>query len=451
MPATAAITRKRRPVDATGRLGWCALAAGLVHGWSSPSAPAAPVRLSVPFRTDQSITASTMAMEWQAEDLGGRPVSEALQASAHPSTGTLKLLIDHLAAGRTQAAAALLKPGAFQSAEDAQSYANNFVAAFQNALPQAMLRRRFDVGGESWFSWELPLDGKPVNRVTRFSEQAGSWLWADELRPSTTRSMQSLLSAAEQLLAENQPGARAVESMEFQHAVPVPGLPARWMFNGFSTSWDAFGNGPVPDHPVTRAYASAVRSLYQGDFEAYAAAHLPFSAQRLRESVASMDNQQKAAFAESVRREGRKVTFVLDATPIFLVFYETDGRGLQYDTLLAPGDGSPVRLCNFFFEGFIDEILKDRGFFHDPVIRPIAGRLQDPTSLPPGTTTPAPGVTTTPGAPAADPPAPVPSPADHTNPPSSEPKRLPKPAWLGLLIILALLAALVLRLRRSQP
>ena len=451
MSAAATITKKIRLVETPAGPRWGVLAAGLLHILSGSPASAAPVRFSVPFRTDQSITASTMAMEWEAEDLSRRPVAEALQASTHSSAGAIKLLLDHLAAGRAEEAAALLNPVVLQSPGDARLYANNFVTSFQKFLPQAVLRRRIDVGVESWFSWELPLGGKPFNRITRFSQQGGSWLWADELRSSTTRSMQTLLSNAEQQLADNKPGVRAVETMGFQHVISVPGLPVRWMFNGFSTSWDAFGNGPVPDHPVTRAFASAASSLYQGDFEAYAAAHLPFSGKRIREWIASMNNEQKAAFADSVRTEGRKVTFVLDASPIFVVFYETNGRGVKYDTLVVGGrDGSTVQLCNFLFEGFIDEILKNRGFFYDPVIRPIAGRLQDPstpTPAPPSTPTD-PSTTSIPSAPSGD--APVPTPTNTTATAATEPKRSPSSVWLAFLLILVLAAVLIRRRYRSQ-
>ena len=131
MSAAATITKKIRLVETPAGPRWGVLAAGLLHILSGSPASAAPVRFSVPFRTDQSITASTMAMEWEAEDLSRRPVAEALQASTHSSAGAIQLLLDHLAAGRAEEAAALLNPVVVQSPGDARLYANNFVTSFQ--------------------------------------------------------------------------------------------------------------------------------------------------------------------------------------------------------------------------------------------------------------------------------------------------------------------------------
>ena len=374
MIARAKIAFMQRPVRARAVGARALLLLALV-----PSVLGGPVRLTVPFTVDRTITASGMAIELEADELGGRPVSQLKEASPHPSAAVLQILVGHLAANQPEAAAALLRQGAFQSPEDGLNYARNFAKAFQEGWSSLVVRRRYNPGQESWFSWEVPQGARTVSRIFRFAEQDGKWLWADELQPSPLRSVQTLVSAAEQLVVENQPGARAVEGMTFKHAVTIPGMQARWLFNGFSASWDAFGNGPVPDHPVTKAYATAAKALYGGDFESFAGAYLPFSAQRMRDSLAQMDDAQKASFAESNRQLGRKVTFVLEASPIFLVFYETDGRGMQYDTLFAAGgDLSKLRFANFFVETFIDEIMKDRGFFQDPVIRPLAGRIEDP-------------------------------------------------------------------------
>ncbi len=408
------------------------------------AAVGAPVRLTIPFRIDRVMTASGMALELEAEDLGRRPVAELPAVGGHPSATVFKTLVGYFAANQPESAAALLRQGNFQSADDGLLYARNFSQAFQKGWPALTVGRRYDVGVESWFSWEVPQEGRAINRISRFAEKDGQWRWADELLPTPLRSMQTLASASEQLVLENQPGARAVEGMEFKHAVAVPGMKARWLFNGFSASWDAFGNGAVPDHPVTKAYAPAAKALYGGDFSAFAGAHLPYSGQRLEESVAQMDDAAKASFANTIRQLGRKVTFVLEASPVFLVFYETDGRGLQYDTLYAAGgDLSKLQFANFFVESFIDEIMKDRGLFQDPVIRPLAGRLEDPPK------TAAVSTTVTPRQPAALPPEPrtrdsaeatpgtVPVAPTAGSPPFSK-------VWIFLLVVLGLIIAVIL-------
>lgn len=342
-------------------------------------ATAAPFRLAVPFGADKLTIASTMGIELDAEDLGGLPLAELTKAGLHPSIAALQMLFGHLSARRVHEAAAMMKPDAILSPGDAQSYAAAFGAPFRTALPSVIARRRYTMGSESWVSFEMTLEETPYNRVFRFTHQNGQWYWADELRPSSLRSIQTLTSAAEQLVADKLIKPGNLDGRDFRYSVPVPGLPVRWLFNGFSTSWDAFGDGPVPDHPVTLVYSAAVKALYQGDIDIFASYHLPFSAQRIRESVDRMDSAQKAMFADSIRQQGRLVTFVLDASPIFLVFYESESTGLQYDTLYAQdGKLEKLRFCNFFMSHFIDDILLNEVIFHNPVVRPLAGRLDDP-------------------------------------------------------------------------
>ncbi len=343
------------------------------------SASAAPFRLAVPFWVDKKDIPSTMVLELEAEDLGGRGLSELNQPTAHPSLIAFHALMGHFASGRSQAAADMLLQRPSQKLEDGLSFAKMFSISFKNFGPSMVVRRRYDVGPETWLSWEIKRGDDTWNRVFRFAQSDGQWYWAEELRSSPLRSMQTLVSAAEQALIENQKDATKVAGLNFRFSVRVPDMSARWLFNGFSTSWNAFGNGPVPDHPVTKMYASAIKALYQGDFELFAAAHLPFSAQRIREGFAKMTDAERASYVENLRNNGRQVIFVLDATPIFIVFYDTTRVGLQYDTLFAPGgDLTQVKLCNFSSETFIDEIMKESVFFQDPVIRPFAGRPEDP-------------------------------------------------------------------------
>lgn len=421
---------------------------GVGWGLIAPAA-GAPVRLTIPFRIDRTMTASGMALEVEADDLGGRPSAELPATGGHPSIAVFKALVGHFAANQPASAAALLRQGAFQSADDGLLYATNFSKAFQNSWSSLTVGRRYDVGVESWISWTAPQEGRPINRISRFAEKDGQWRWADELLPSPLRSMQTLVSASEQLVLENQTGARSVEGMQFKHAVAVPGMKARWLFNGFSASWDAFGNGPVPDHPVTKAYAAAAKALYAGDFATFAGAYLPYSAQRMKDSLAQMDDPAKASFAESARKLGRKVTFVLEASPVFLVFYETEGKGMQYDTLWAAGgDLSKLQFANFFVESFIDEIMKNRGLFQDPVIRPLAGRPEDP----PGTaalSTPRSTPSILPGSIAPVASAPVAGPVDPNNsgtvPADPDVKSPPdSKVWIFLIILLGLIIAVLL-------
>ena len=412
---------------------------------------AAPVRLTVPFSVDRVQTPSGMALEIEGESLAGRTM-EQLAATPPGALKAFSTLIGHFAAGRATEAAAMLRPQAFQASDDAAKYAQNMAAAFKDGWATLAVQRRYDLGPETWITWEVTTGGQPVRRMSRFAEVNGRWLWSDELQSSSLRTVQTVITASEQLEAGGHPEARKVEGMAFKHKGLVPGTRASWLFNGFACNWDAFGQAAPPDHPVTRLYGEAARALHAGDVPGYAGYYTEFSGQRIKEAVAKMDDPQKVAYFDSLRQLGRRVTFVLEASPIFLVFYETTGRGMLYDTLFAPGgDVSKLKFCNFMVESFIDDILKDQGFFHDPVIRLLAGRPEDPPKV--GAATPPNNKTSsavTAALPAAGPLVASTTSPTATSSPSPRDPSVPGgiPFWGWLLILVLLL--LVFRFLRPR-
>ena len=427
------------------------LAAGVAASLSGGPALAAPVRLAVPFSIDRVLTPSTMALEVEAQDLGGQGL-ESLKLAPLGPLQTFSTLLGHLAAGEAAAAAALLRPQAFQGAGDALNYAQNMSEAFKDALPALKLQRRYDLGAETWVTWEINLAGQPVRRSFRFAENGGRWLWADELQTTPLRTVQTILTASEQLTATGNSQTQAVEGMGFQHRGVVPGSKALWLFNGFACTWNAFGPTPPPDHPVTKFYSHAAKALAAGDVASLAGFYTPFSGQRFHEAVDKMADPEKIAYFDGIRQQGRQVTFVLEASPVFIVFYETAGRGMLYDVLFAEnGDLAKIKLTSFMVESFIDEILKDQGVFHDPVIRPLAGRPQDPAKV---------AATALPGPPPSVLPSALPSTASLAQPAPSVPVSNPAaagpvasrfPPWAWLLALLVLLGLfLVFRFLRQR-
>ena len=73
------------------------------------TAAAVPVRLTVPFTVDRTLTASAMAVEMEAENLGGVPLAQAAQGAAHPAVRALGALVGNFAAKQPEAAAAMMR------------------------------------------------------------------------------------------------------------------------------------------------------------------------------------------------------------------------------------------------------------------------------------------------------------------------------------------------------
>ena len=97
----------------------------VVAGSCVATVSAAPFRLAVPFGVDKEDIPSTMVLELEAEDLGGRGLSELNQPTAHPSLIAFHALMGHFASGRSQAAADMLLQRPSQELEDGKLFLIN--------------------------------------------------------------------------------------------------------------------------------------------------------------------------------------------------------------------------------------------------------------------------------------------------------------------------------------
>ena len=145
----------------------------------------------------------------------------------------------------------------------------------------------------------------------------------------------------------------------------------KWHFNGFTAKFDAFEqNAKIPENEVAIFYHQAMNALKTGFPEAIAGFYTSKSSDKYSNWVAEQGPQAYGAYVDDMIQQERKVEFILDANPIYLVFYKTSDGRMPYDIVFKNSSGD-LKLTNFYMEGLMDDILKDRDYFVSYVIEPL--------------------------------------------------------------------------------
>lgn len=340
-----------------------------------------PAVLPVPVQVDEDLIVSQFLLElphqpmevaW--DDLGDNPTDVPRQAFAR--------LMNTLAAGQIDLAAEFHRSPPF--ADDAgPALAKLFVEGFAGAWESMEVVRRYDLGAEVDFAWEIELEGQQFRRVTRISKEGaakGEAFWLEEMEPKNMTALQNILAEAEQALAEGKASLLPKADAEaLSHHPEVPGTSARWHFNGQGMSFDAFAENPenLPDHPVARFFQQACQALKSGEVSAYADLFTPVSRSRIAEWAQGLPDGGYEQFSGDMVAEGRHVLFILEADPVYFVFYRTKDERTPYQVVYRKDEES-YQMTNFFMEGIFDSLLKDEDFFVYPILSPLFGQAPEP-------------------------------------------------------------------------
>ncbi|HEX9505584.1 MAG TPA: hypothetical protein VGA62_06215, partial [Acidimicrobiia bacterium] len=112
---------------------------------------------------------------------------------------------------------------------------------------------------------------------------------------------------------------------------------------------------------ATSVFQSAYDSLADGDPERWVGAYTDKSRDKLRAWMQGLKPSEFNSFVATTTKP-RRVRFLLDADPVELVFYTVEGDPkLKYEYLLKTPAG--YKLTNAYFEGFLDDVLRDNALF----------------------------------------------------------------------------------------
>ncbi len=334
--------------------------------------------LRVPVRIDDAVVLSDLLLEVETASMDASLA--VFEASAlTPSGQAFAALIQGLAAGRADEVGVFHRRAPFSQIVG-EDLATAYVNGFGDSWGGAQVRRRYLLGNEELFVWDMQIEGRTIPRGFRIRAAGRGPGGADPfwLENQSTKGMQALktvITEAERLVREGNEGfvdEAAALARGFRRE--VPGTPAAWRFNGTSVDWDAFAEGAaVPQHPAAAFYSAACVGLKSGDAEVYATHFSPASAQRFREWVNGMEPGGYTGFVNDSIARGRRVVFFLDAAPATLVFFMTSDGQLTYETLHQDPASGEFKIVSFYMYGLFDNLLNDVDFFQRPVILPIAG------------------------------------------------------------------------------
>lgn len=183
-------------------------------------------------------------------------------------------------------------------------------------------------------------------------------------------------------LAENAAGRGAavevaLEPGAFRFSASLGDGAASLHFNGKAYRWNV-GQDDAPPGDVAALYKSAYSELLAAGPIGAAGSYTAESAADMREWGGSFREGELERFSRDLERQNRLVVFILDASPFYIVFYNTFSMGPGYDTIIRDPDTGELKLTAFHMSDDIDLLMKDDDHFWKPIISPIASRGADP-------------------------------------------------------------------------
>lgn len=264
------------------------------------------------------------------------------------------------------------------------------------------------IGEERLFVWSVPVeqtesDYPTMVRSFRFVRpQSGGDLFFEGIAREPVSILVTSLLHESQRFSGGEPPRSDPSAFEFDYAVPGTenGDEVRFYFDGRMVDFDAYDASATVSGDLETFFISAMQSFESGNAEAFSEYWTPFSRDRLLSWRQEIGDEAYAAFVSDNLQIGKRVLFILNADPVyFLLSLPTmqgvEGAAFRYDTVMRTPEGG-YKLVNFFTEGFFDDILKERGLFEEPFLRPLlrgAGVLLSagnrPTQITPPSSSPA--------------------------------------------------------------
>jgi hypothetical protein len=450
-PGPSTINRMKRFRIGSSALAWVVVLLAL-PGWLV--AAFEKVLLPVPILVDSEEVFTDLRVEVAVDELGFPLIG---RSPAEDSDEEVMLqFFEALVAGEWEAAERLTLSMPHAAPEANMQLFEAYEELLAEAKGDIQIERVVALGDDRLLVWSVPHEGQPgyprFIRSFRFLRQteSGTLLYEGPRQDPLSVLLTNLYQEA-QTLTDGVP-LTDPDAYEFSYDIPIEnnGEPPRFLFNGEIVDTDIFGPPPLTLEPdALNFYRAAMRALSTGDPSQYAPFFSPESRTRFEDWVAGMEAGAYSSYREDMEFIGKRIYFVLNADPVYLLFHlptfeGIEGAAFRYNTVWRNPAGE-WQVINFYIEGFFDDIVKNRGLFEEPFLRPrlvAEGLLDDEReSLAIVRTF---GDDQAPADPStsASPSPPVPDPSD-----APEPDRRGLPLWVWLLIAF-LVIALAIFLRR---
>lgn len=324
----------------------------------------------IPTRVDRTEVAAAIYLRVFVEDFGGQRVADLVSPGTNKELDKFLELFSALKRKDSQAGQAMVPPEMNDSgvSEYFQSFADTFAPHFGGAT----LHQAFYAGDSVNFIWGYPVGEKVVRRSLRFILRNGEYRWDGGTRDT----LAILLTAVAQRIADRPAEFAHHENATTEYEYPIPTTlgryPVHLLFNGYRSEWDLLEGDPTKVGRVLESLQHSYRMLSNKDLEAVSKTFTNESRGKFLKWAQSMTPEALSSYVADDLRRSRNVVFTIHADPIYIVFSEPR-KGpesvLTYNYVLR-GDGEFLR-TNFFFEGYLDDYLKDPQLFSETILRPL--------------------------------------------------------------------------------
>jgi hypothetical protein len=171
-----------------------------------------------------------------------------------------------------------------------------------------------------------------------------------------------------------------VDTTKFDYEYPIPGTtsgyPAYLQFNGKICDLNVFSDTVATTDPVLTFYQNAYR-LFKNSPEAIADLYTPESAQKYRSWLKKADPNYISRLHADTITKGRKVIFLLNADPVFIVFYQPiesarkDFADVRYEYIVKDPKSNQLRLTNLNYNGFLSQYFDNKELFINSFLKPL--------------------------------------------------------------------------------
>jgi hypothetical protein len=240
------------------------------------------------------------------------------------------------------------------------------------------------LGGRSLFIWEGRTPAGPKRRAFAIEKKAGALIGkavTSSALPLDTLIVNIMQSALEE------PGtyaSSASSKRRFEYPIPLGAAvtfdeqhPVYLLLDGEFLNFEVFNPPPAALNPVLSFYQRAYLDFKARLIPSYLDKFTSGSRNKLQTWFAKMPPDVFEQYYVATVR-GRRVKFMLNADPVFILFY-SEGReksamdeSRSYEYIVREQGSGDLKITNAYYESYLDDVLKNSKLFDLSVLQRLA-------------------------------------------------------------------------------
>jgi len=236
-------------------------------------------------------------------------------------------------------------------------------------INKVFITKQFMVGNDVIFIWGVDSGfGKdkksPLRRWFRFEKHSETEMrWnggkVDPLAVLLTHMMQYSAEMPGKFLAK--------KAGKFEYNFPIPGTTeghaVLLQFNGKMYDFDVFDSGAAKSNDEVLAFYQRACQAFMSAPENLADFYTSVSQEKMIKWLTTKTPESLAKYRQATVNAGKTVRFILDADPVFIVFYTVrNGKGCRYEYVVRDTSNGELRLTNFYFSNYLDQLINETIF-----------------------------------------------------------------------------------------